>query len=306
LSTAATQDASHNSHNSHDNHDAGHAATGNHGVSARLKRLLRSLLRRVADAKALLRRKSNTAAPLPAKAMAAESISRTPVDASAPEQTVPHEVATPPHAEAAPAAQATSRLRALLSHQTTLIVAGLVAAPLASAGLAYSFLRYAPADSHAAAATHESGSAHAPDKTPSAQEHSGKLTGTAQPAEPPHTQPQPETADPAGAHAAPHAQTSADGGPAHAAEPLTEKQLIEKQAAALQETQRLLVEEQAKRAQAETALKSIKAQDAPRTAGDTAAKPKTRVARRNLEDCKLDRGTFAQTLKACIEEFNRR
>jgi hypothetical protein len=86
---------------------------------------------------------------------------------------------------------------------------------------------------------------------------------------------------------------------AHAAAPV--QKTMEQQAAELAELQKLLAEERTKRIAAENRNTNLRIAEGSHAAVAGGGKPKGR----RLEDCNVKRGNFAETLKACIEEFNR-
>lgn len=93
--------------------------------------------------------------------------------------------------------------------------------------------------------------------------------------------------------------------PADAALPAAE-QTLEQQAAELAEVHKQLAEERARRIAAENSAGKLRLAGASHPAfskpkaGPSGGKPS-----RRLEDCNVESGSFAATLKACIEEFNR-
>jgi hypothetical protein len=222
----------------------------------------------------------------------------------------------------------------MLLHKKTLIIAGAAIAPVIIGAIAYGFLHRAPGPAHDTASHDPAATREAKGAIEAGAAHEATTGHETAATHPPEGAATPDAAVTASAHAAAEAVTPA---PAHAADtqgadqhtatahpgaPASTLAPAQKpadhQAAELAETQKLLAEERAKRIAAEESLRLAQGPQPAFTqpgkhkgamiagaGGATSAATGAKPGGRRLEDCNVQRGSFAETLKACIEEFNR-
>ena len=202
--------------------------------------------------------------------------------------------ATPPRRSA--------RLRALLQrallHKKPLIIAGSAVLSISIGTVAWSLLPHAPGQDHDAA-PHEAAAPH-------------KATAEN------HTAPKQTDHTPAPDSPATHANAAHDAptGPAaraaqgghHPAQTAADPMQKTPEPADLAEEKKLLTEERARRIAAESGVENLRVaagtQAAVMRSGTANVGGGKKPGERRLEDCSVQRANFAETLRACIEEFN--